>query len=129
MVKAILVMLLAGACGSASAEVWVTVGKNEKFSAYADPSSMRKSGNTVKMWSLFDYKTVQTGAAGKQYLSAKRQFEYDCKDGRARARAETFHAENLAKGELIATSNLNLNWSAVAIGSADELLWTFACGK
>ena len=66
--KAILVMLLAGACSSAAAEVWVVVGKNEKFTAYADPATMRKEGSMVKMWNLFDYKTAQAGVAGKRYL-------------------------------------------------------------
>ncbi len=127
--KAILVMLLAGACSSAAAEVWVVVGKNEKFTAYADPATMRKEGSMVKMWNLFDYKTAQAGVAGKRYLSVKRHFEYDCKAGRARILAVSSHTENLAKGELVAASSISLNWSVVAPDSADELLWKFACGK
>jgi hypothetical protein len=127
--KAVLAMLLAVASASAAAEVWVVVGKNEKFSSYADPSSMRKQGTTVKMWDLFDYKTAQTGVGGKKFLSAKRHLEYDCKDGRARVLAVSSHAENLAKGEVVAESSVSANWSVAASGSADELLWKFACEK
>ena len=127
--NSVLMLLLAVWSGSAAAEVWVVVGKNEKFSAYADPATMRKEGTTVKMWDLFDYKTAQTGVGGKLYLSAKRHLEYDCKDGRARVLALSSHAENLAKGEVVAASSVSPNWSVVASGSADELLWKFACGK
>jgi hypothetical protein len=127
--KALLAIVLATLSASAAAEVWVVVGKNEKFDAYADPASMRKDGGTVKMWNLFDYKTAQPGVGGKRYLSAKHHREYDCKAGRARVLAVTSHAENLAKGEVIAAVSVNLDWSVVASGSADELLWKFACGK
>ena len=127
--NAVLAMLLACTSCSALAEVWVVVGKNEKFDAYADPATMRKEGGTVKMWNLFDYKTAQPGVAGKRFLSAKHHREYDCTTGRARVLAVTSHAENLAKGEVVAAASVDLGWSVVASGSADELLWKFACGK
>jgi hypothetical protein len=81
------------------------------------------------MWDLFDYKTAQTHDGGKKFLSAKRHVEYDCKDGRARVLAISRHAENLAKGEVLAAISVNANWSVAASGTADELLWRFACGK
>lgn len=126
----ILVMLMAGISGNAAAaELWVVVGKNEKFTAYASPASIRKDGNMVKMWDLFDYKTAQTSATGKRFLSSKRHIEYDCKEMRARPFAVSSHTENLSKGQLVEASDLSPKWNVVATGSADELLWKFACGK
>ena len=127
---AILVMLMAGISGNAAAaKVWVVVGKNEKFSAYASPASMRKDGNMVKMWDLFDYKTAQTTETGKRFVSSKRHIEYDCKQMRARPFAVSSHTESMGQGQLVEARDLSPKWNAVATGSADELLWKFACGK
>lgn len=127
--RAILAFVLTVAGGGAAAEVWVKVGENEKFRAYYDPASMRKEGNTVKMWDMFDYRTALSTPAGKKYLSVKRHTEYDCKQGRTRVYELSYHSENLSKGEVVAASAVNFDWSVVAKGSSDELLLDSACGK
>lgn len=126
--RALLAILLIGAGGSATAEVWVKVGQNEKFTAYADPASMRREGVNVKIWDMFDYKAPQPGDAGKKYLSLKRHTEYDCKQGRKRIFETSTYAENLSKGAVVGTTNPTPNWSEIATGTADQLLLEFACG-
>ena len=128
--RAILVMSMTGISGNAAAaEVWVVVGKNEKFTAYASPASMRKDGTMVKMWDLFDYKTAQTSETGKRFVSSKRHIEYDCKQMRVRPFAASSHTESMGQGQLAEARDLSPKWNTVATGSADELLWKFACGK
>src|ERR1700712_2294353 len=85
-------LLLTLMSAAATAQVWLETSKNDKYIAYASPSSMKREGNMVKMWSLFDYKTPQPDAAGKQFLSAKRHFEYDCKEQRVRPLAASLFA-------------------------------------
>jgi hypothetical protein len=45
---------------SAIAE-WVAIGETEEkdLTVYADPTTIRKTGNIVKMWSLDDHKMAQ----------------------------------------------------------------------
>ena len=76
-------MLLAVMSGSAAAR-WDKVGHTETYTAYVNPAAIRKAGNTVKVWQLFDYKTAQSSFGVKPYLSAKSQYEYDCKTKRTR---------------------------------------------
>ena len=90
-------ILLAAVGASAQAEVWIETSRNDDYLAYADPSSVRRDGDLVKMWSMFDYKNPQPGIPGKTYLSTRRHFEYDCKRARARALAVSSHAARQGK--------------------------------
>lgn len=71
MTRLILIMLLVLSCGPAYAE-WVEVSANKTAGviAYADPDTIRRKGNLVKMSSLFDLQTTQT-VRGNSYLSIK----------------------------------------------------------
>ena len=52
-------ILLAAVSASAQAEVWIETSRNDDYLAYADPSSVRRDGDLVKMWSMLDYKNPQ----------------------------------------------------------------------
>jgi hypothetical protein len=126
--KIMLAMLLASASAS-WAEVWVEVGKNDKYTAYIDPSTIRKEGDIAKAWDMFDYQADQTGYGGRRYRSVKRQLEYDCKQGKSRGLAVSAHTEHLAKGNLLAASSVGDAWKVVAAGTIDESLWRYVCTK
>ena len=36
------------------------------YSVYVDPATIRRQGDLVKVWSLFDYKTIQAAAGGAE---------------------------------------------------------------
>jgi hypothetical protein len=127
--NAIAACALAAASATASAEVWIETSKTDDYIAYADPSSIRREGDIVRMWSMFDYKNPQTGLPGKPHQSTRRQFEYDCKQKRARALAVSSHAAHDGKGDPIAAASVKYNWSAVVPDSADDYLLKFACKK
>ena len=55
MKKLLLTLILAVMSSSAMAE-WIAIHQDEEISTYANPATMRKSGNKVKMWVLFDQK-------------------------------------------------------------------------
>ena len=122
-------VLFAFACSSASAGVWIEMSRNDDYAAYADPSTIRRDGDLVKMWSMFDYKKPQPGPGGKPYLSTRRHFEYDCKQVRARALGASLHAVKAGNGEALIATDAKLGWSKVAPDSADDFLFRFACKK
>lgn len=52
--KTILMLLLAVVSSSAEAG-WIAVGDGENMTTYADPTTIRKTGDRVKMWALLDF--------------------------------------------------------------------------
>lgn len=127
--KAILVMLLIIASNGAMAE-WEAIGTSSNgVVTYAEPSTIRRSGDMVKMWSLYDYKTAGV-VNGKLYLSIKAQDEYDCKDERSRTIYGSYHSGNMGRdGSHSRTNRPDDIWTPIPPGSAIELLWKIACGK
>ena len=126
--KAILMMLLAVASSSAAAE-WVEIGSNETATVYADPATMRRAGNTVKLWELYVAKTAQL-IANKAYMSAKLLREYDCKGERSRTLYASFHPEDMGRGEMIYGTSDPTRWEPVTTPEiANAIQWKLACGK
>jgi hypothetical protein len=123
----ILITLLVSS-GLAYAE-WLSLGESDAgTTVYADPATIRREGDLVKMSVLFDFKTIQT-KEGVSYLSAKAQMEYDCAEQRFEGLAVLYFSGNMGKGNLLDRSSGKGNWLRVSPGSLDQALWKLACGK
>ena len=110
---------------------WTDVGGNDDQTTYADLSTLRKSGNRVKMWNLMDHKVVKTSKAnGMRYLSAVAQMEYDCKEETVNLLALIWYSKNMGAGEVVYNSGaLHEEPVPVAPDSSGENLFKVACGK
>ncbi len=126
MQKLLLTLMLVLISTSAMAE-WVEVGSNEKFTAYADPATIQKTNNIVRMWVLIDYKTVQTNAS-KPYMSKLGVRQYDCKAKQNLATIKTLHSKNMGVGKHVGIIG-SRPWLPVSPGTTTELFWKLACGK
>jgi hypothetical protein len=127
--KFIVLMLLAMVSSSAAAE-WRKIGKSadDGFDYYADPATVSKKGNIVKMWVIYDYKAPQA-VYGHRYLSSKLQIDYDCKGNRLRILHSTLHSDNMGKGNAVTSVNTPApEWEFISSGNGDEVLRKFACG-
>ena len=95
-------MLLAVVSSSAMSE-WIEVDTSRRvgLTAYADLTTIRKFGNKVEMWVLYDYRIAQTNAR-KPYMSIKGQWRYDCKKEYQQPIYEILLSKNMGKGEVIA---------------------------
>jgi hypothetical protein len=121
--------LLAIVSSSAVAE-WVALDNADNLTAYADPATIRKTGDIVKMWTLFDYSKPFKAVAGlKPYISTRHQFEYDCKEERLRMLTASGHSKHMAEGEVVYISTDPKDWMPVPPGTINETLWKFACRK
>lgn len=125
--KVILMTLLAVVSGGAAAE-WVQVGSTEIGTIFANPATIRKTGNLVKMWRMADFKTADK-IGGKQYLSEKTRYEYDCTEDRMRVLDTIFHAGNMGKGAVVHANSSQQQWQSVPPETFGEALWKFACTK
>ena len=94
---------------------------------YVDASTIHKTDNGFKMWSMVDLKTPDYDG-NKSYMSMKNQIEYDCKGGRIRGLFTSVHSKNLGRGNLVNSDSNIYNWAPVPIGSTGEMLWKIACG-
>jgi len=130
MKKLLLTLILAVMSSSAIAE-WVEVAKGgeeiETITAYADPDTIRKTGNRVKMWVLVDYKKDEEESG---ILSARLKEEYDCKEKKQRILFMAFYSGHMGKDETVGIlSEPESSWQQPLVGGLAEALLEFACGK
>jgi hypothetical protein len=115
--------------GPAYAE-WVAVGGNEEagVTVYADPGTIRRKENLVKVWHLNDFKAAQI-AQGNSYLSLKAQHQYDCTGDRERILALTKFSGNMGRGKVVYRDSHERKWRPVEPGSVSHDLGKLACSK
>lgn len=128
--KTILTMLLVFVSSNAIAEwVGIDVAHDGTYIVYADPDTILREGNKVKMWTLSDYKTVPELSDVSPFLSLKLQREFDCKKKRIRILYTAHHAENMGEGETVSSDTYPGDWEPVAPDSIGEALLKLACKK
>ncbi len=127
MSKTILMLLLAVVSSGAVAE-WINVSTDESGSSiYADPATIQKVGNRVKMWVLFDYRKA-TLDAGDRIMSIRKHEEYDCKETQVRLLYISKHSGRFTEGKMVYLNDIpNNEWVPVAPGGILEDLWKYAC--
>lgn len=67
---------------------------------YADPDTIRCKGDLVKIWILYDYKTLQS-ATGVAHLSDSIQLEANCTEKLQRSLAYTWWSGNMGSGAVM----------------------------
>lgn len=125
----LIVTLLLMVVNSSAAAAWVLVDRSVGsggYTVYVETTTIRRSGDMVKMWHMFDFRTVQEFKGGG-FLSSRTQQEYDCKGERARQIYFAWTSGNMGSGEVVLRNNTSLGWDPVGSGTIDENLWKFAC--
>jgi hypothetical protein len=128
--RLLLITLLVLSSATAYAE-WVLVAKDKTkggMTRYVELDTILREGERVKMWALFDYKTVQT-KMGALFLSKRGQRQFDCIDKRTRLLSVTWFLGNMGTGDISWRKDGKHKWQPVPPGSGFQHLWTFACGK
>lgn len=133
MKRLLLITLLLLSRAPAYAE-WVPVADHDQAgttesTSYVNPDTIHRNGDRVKMWVLFDYKTIQHTAAGNSFLSSKQQSECDCTEKRFRLLIFTHLSGNMGGGNVVYSHPGSGKWVPVALGSVGQSLWEVACGK
>lgn len=129
MTQLLLITLLFLSSGPGYAEwMWIDDKAKDGMTTYANPDTIRRKGDRVKMWELFDFKTAEH-VAGKSHLSFKMQNEYDCTEARTRRLAGTFFSGNMGRGKVVYSNATKDKWGPVPPGSVNQDLWKLACSK
>lgn len=84
---------------------WSLIDETDGVYVYIDPSTLRKRGNTVKLWLMFDWKKSQKAASGREIRSSVFQKEFDCAEEQDRTLASTHYSEGSGKGNVVGSAN------------------------
>jgi hypothetical protein len=118
------------ATAATAAAKWVDFGTVDAFGGteiYYDPITMQRSGNMVKMWEMWDFKTTQD-IGGQRVLSVSSRYEYDCKSARRRMLSTAGFSGHGGKGVVVDTGTALGPWESLPPGYIEEL-WKVACGS
>jgi hypothetical protein len=123
----VLAVLTAAASGPATAE-WVSIGDQGPAEVFIDKTTITRTGDMAKMWTLQELKTPGS-AGGAAYVSLKRQDEFDCKEPRTRGVQIAAYPQPKGEGKPVASEKGSGSWSKIVPGSTNEVLWKIACAK
>ena len=110
---------------------WTLLGSslaNGGMDVYVAPSSIRRLGDRARMLGLFDFKMRQS-IAGKAFLSARNDYEYDCARARQRMLTTTGFSGPMGKGAVVDSSENPLPWEPVGTSGVAFEHWQVACKR
>ncbi len=133
MTRPLLITLLILLCGGPAYAEWVEIGYTDGakgYTLYADPETIRRKGDLVKMWFLFDFKLAQrAGDTTVFYLSDRMQVQVDCVEESYRQLAYTRFSHNMATGDMLVNNSDEGKWSPIAPGTIGQSILKVTCGK
>jgi hypothetical protein len=109
-------------------ELLGTSADNGGMNSYVDRSTIRRSGSVAQMWELWDFKSAHA-FEGKQFLSVRNQYEYDCASMRRRMLFTRGFAQHMGRGAVVASSDDTLAWERIEATSLFVSHWQAACAK
>lgn len=109
-------------------EMLGTSGYSGGVDMYFDRATIRRSGSVAQMWDLWDFKTAHA-FEGKQFLSVRNQYEYDCASMRRRMVFTRGFAQHMGRGALVASGDDVLPWEPIDPNSIFINHWKTACAK
>lgn len=107
---------------------WQLVDTTESMFVYADNATVRKRGNTVKIWVLYDRKKPHKLSNGRDHKSFIVQKEFDCAEEQGRTLASAHYSEAFGQGDVLGSTNTpNASWEPMVPQSLGMALFQLAC--
>jgi hypothetical protein len=127
-------LMLIAACFRPVATEWITVKDTtptgDGFVTYAAPSTIRKTGTAVRMWSMIDSTVIHEAALDRPHIFWIDEWEYECQEKTLRPIAFREYSGKMGTGEnVFSLTTPASQWIALNPGSVGEALWKMACGK
>lgn len=116
--------------GSDLSKNWVLFDGDPEITGYIDPSTIRRKGNKVKVWHLYDFKESQIDIKGNSYLSVQVQDEFDCIEDQSRILYLSHHSQHMGRGSIVYSDNIPDNeWRPIPPNTKIESIKKIACRK
>ena len=129
MINKLLVALVLSVASHNAMAKWAPVGSNKNYTAYADLSTITKSGEMVKMWGLNDLKVPSETFNKKKFLSYKFQQEYECKGEKTRFLSLVKLSGAMGTGDVVYRAAGVDGWAPVSNSGVGRAMWKAACNK
>ena len=108
---------------------WTKVSGTDDVTTYVDYGTIKRKGNKVKMWSLYDFKTIQRWG-NSSFLSQINHIEFDCEEEAERNLDYFLYLGNQGGGEVVySQTNRKYETSSIIPGSIGETNFKIACDK
>jgi len=107
-------------------------GKEDDSTAYVDIQSIKKKGNKVKIWSLFNYTlgNKEPFIRSLGVLSTLALEEYDCEEVRVGLLDWYWYSGNMKSGDVVYSStHKKTEGASILPDSINESLFKIACGN
>jgi len=122
------VVCVLASCKPAPHAEWVVFEAAPDATIYVDPSTIKKEGGRAEMWVLIDYASPQPDKTGKQVMSDKLRYQYDCVGKQLSITDTSAHAGPMASGETINVNPDPPVLTPIPAGTTAEKMWQHACG-
>lgn len=121
--------LMLALSSSAALAAWTEIEKfDDGMRVFADPASLRRSGDTARLEHLVRWPLPQLEPAQPPYLSTKVLTDYDCVGKRERYLSSISYAGAMGSGARVAIDdNAAEGWDPISADSMEEKLWQMAC--
>ncbi len=117
---------------STSWAAWELIFEDDEIAFYADKSTIRRTGNISRIWSMMDYHEIQKSQIGVSYKSTKNLFSFDCKSEEGVLISGHNYSEPMGSGKNVGsytTQKIDWEYTPIVPGSVTEHLWSIACKK
>jgi len=109
---------------------FVKYHEDDEMVSYLDKTSITREGRETRMWTIDDYKQVQTDIPNKPYRSVKSHWTFDCAKRLSDVMTALYYMEGMAQGESIHSGAVaERQWDKVTPGTVGELSFRVACAK
>lgn len=109
---------------------FVKYHEDDEMVSYLDTTSITRAGRELRMWTIDDYRQVQTDVPDKPYRSVKSHWTFDCAKRLSDVMAALYYADGMAQGESIHSGAVaERQWDKVTAGTVGELAFRAACAK
>lgn len=113
----------------AASSPWERVGTYEGRTLYIDPTTARKSGSRVQVFTITDLKEANATARGRQYFSKKALLEFDCSKRTLKVLQDTWYTKRMGQGETVFLTEGPQGPYPVQGESPGEMFFNSACGR
>lgn len=115
---------------AAEASPWERVGVYEGRTLYVDPTTVRRSGTRLQVWTVTDLKESNATARGRAYWSKKALLEIDCSQRTLKVLQDTWYTRHMGQGEPVyQTEGGPMGPFPIQSDSPGELFYKGACGR
>lgn len=121
------VLVFLAACKPAVVSEWLVFDSLGEVTIYLDPSTIEKKDNNAWMWVLIDYKNPQLDKTGKQVLSDKLHYQFDCRQKTLSIIASSAHSGAMGGGETVSVNPDPPQLMPIDPATLAEGLWQRAC--